>query len=104
MALEAIQKVTETEQANRTKKAEALAEAKRIVAEAERAGKQLVAQARAQAEEQVKGMMAQAEAQAAQDSSRVLEENDAACQTLKENARKRLEAAADLIVGRVGKN
>lgn len=103
MSFEAIQKVTETEQATREKKAEAAAEAKRIVGEAERAGKQLVAQARAEAEEKVKALLAEAEALAAQQSKQVLEGNAAACESLKQSARGHLEQAADLIVGRVGK-
>ena len=39
MAFEAIQKVTQTEEASRGQKAEAAAQAKRIVADAQRAGK-----------------------------------------------------------------
>lgn len=104
MAFEAIQKVTQTEQANRNQKAEALAEAKKIVAQAQRAGKELVASARAQAEEKAKAMMAQAEELAAQQSRQVLEGNAVACEALKQEARGRLDRAADLIVGRVGKN
>lgn len=104
MAFEAIQKVTQTEQANRNQKAEAAAEAKKIVAQAQRAGKELVAQARAQAEEKAKAMMAQAEELAAVQSRQVLEGNAVACEALKQEARGRLDRAADLIVGRVGKN
>ena len=104
MSFEAIQKVTETEQANRVKKADAAAEAKRIVAEAERMGQQLVAQARAEADTQVKTMLAEAEARAAQRSQQILADNDAACAALKQDAQARLEQAADIIVERVGKN
>lgn len=39
MSLEAMKQVTEAEEANRARRAEAQAEAKRLVAEAERAGK-----------------------------------------------------------------
>ena len=60
MSLEAIQTITGAEQAVREQKARAADEAKRIVAEAERAGRQLVADARAQAEETVKAMLAEA--------------------------------------------
>ena len=104
MSFEAIQKVTETEQATRAKKAEAAAEAKRIVGEAERNGRQLVAQARAKAEEQVKAMMAEAEARAVERSRQILADNDVACAALRQNAQARLDQAADLIVGRVGNN
>jgi len=102
MSFEAIQKVTETEQVTRAKKAEAAVEAKRIVGEAERMGRQLVSQARAEADEKVKAMLAEAEARAAERSRQVLADNDAACAALKKDAQTRLEQAADLIVGRVG--
>ena len=58
MAFEAIQKVTQTEQTTRSHKADAAAQAKKIVADAHRAGKELVAQARAQAQEKAKALMA----------------------------------------------
>ena len=104
MAFEAIQKVTQTEEEQRRQKADAAAEAKKIVAQAQRAGKELVAKARAEAEEKVKAMMAQAEELAAQQSRQVLEGNAAASEALKQEACGRLDQAADLIAGRVGKN
>lgn len=102
MSLEAIQKVTQAEQAVREDKARAADEAKRIVAEAERAGRQLVADARSQAEEQVKTMLAEAEARAGEKSAQTLADNAAQCEALKQTARSRLDQAAGLIVGRVG--
>ena len=42
MAFEAIQKVTQTEESSRSQKAEAAAQAKKIVSDAQRAGKALV--------------------------------------------------------------
>ena len=104
MAFEAIQKVTQTEQTTRSHKADAAAQAKKIVADAHRAGKELVAQARAQAQEKAKALMAQAEELSAQQTREVLQGNAEACQALKQQARSRLDAAAELIVGRVGKN
>ena len=102
MSLEAIQEVTQAEQAAREQKARAADEAKRIVAEAERAGRQLVADARAQAEETVKTMLAEAEARAGDRSARTLAGNAAQCEALKKAARSRLDQAAGRIVGRVG--
>lgn len=102
MSFEAIQKVTEAEQAGREKKAEAAAEAKRAVGEAERLGKLLVTRARADADAQVKAMLADAEARAAERSRKILEDNAAACEALKAEARGRLDRAAELIVERVG--
>lgn len=104
MSFEAIQKVTEAEQLSREKKAEAVAEAKRIVAEAEREGRQLVSQARAEADEKVKTTMADAETRAAECVRKILEDNAAACQMLKQEAQARMEQAVDLIVERVGNN
>ena len=102
MSLEAIPKITQTEQAAREQKAHAADEAKRIVAEAERAGRQLVADARAQAEETVKTLLAEAEARAGEQSARTLADNAGQCEALKKTARSRLDRAAGLIVGRVG--
>lgn len=104
MSLDAIQKVTEAEQNSRNRKAEAAAEAKRITAEADRAGRQTVAEARAAAEAKAKAMMTEAEARAGQRAEQTLAENARACAALKERARPNLDRAADLIVERVGKN
>ncbi len=104
MSLDAIQKVTETEQNSRTRKAEAAAEAKRIVAEADRMGRQAVVQARAEADEKVKAMMAEAESRAGEHAKAVQAVNADACAALKERARPQLDRAADLIVEKVGKN
>ena len=102
MSLEAIQKVTEAEQAARERRAKAAEEAKRIVADAERAGRQLVQDARAKAEQDAKAMLADAEVQAEKQAEKTLADNDAKCEALKQAARKRLDKAASLIVGRVG--
>ena len=102
MSLDAIQEVTQAEQSAREKKAQAADEAKRIVAEAERAGRQLVADARALDEETVKTMLADAEARAGERSTQTLADNAAQCEALKKAARGRLDQAAGLIVGRVG--
>lgn len=102
MSFDAIQKVTETEQNGRTRKAEAAAEAKRIVTEADRMGRQTVAQARAGAEQKSKAMLAEAEARAQARAGETQAENAKACEALKERARPRLDRAADLIVERVG--
>ena len=102
MSLEAIQKVTEAEQVARERRAEAAEEAKRIVADAERAGRQLVQDQRARAEEAAKAMLADAEVEAEKKAEQTLADNAAQCEALKQAARKRLDKAAGLIVGRVG--
>ena len=104
MSFEAIQKVTEAEQEVKKRRADAAAEAKRIVAEADRMGRQAVASERAAAEAKVKAMMAEAEARAGERAQRTHEENAGACAALKERARPQLDRAADLIVEKVGKS
>ena len=102
MSFEAIQKVTEAEQTVQSQKSAAADEAKRIVAEAERAGRQLVADARAQAEAKVKDLLAQAETRAGQQAEKALAASAADCEAMKQAARAHLDRAADLIVGKVG--
>ena len=104
MSFEAIQKITEAEQSGRTRKQEAIAEAKRIAAEAERMGEQMAAQARAAAEESVKAMMVQAGENAARRAEQAQTENAAHCEALKNAARQKLDEAAELIVKKVGKS
>jgi vacuolar-type H+-ATPase subunit H len=101
MSFQDIQKVTETEQGTKAKKAEAQAEAKQIVAAAHKAGAALVADARAKAEEQAKAMMTRAEQAAQEQTKLTLEANDAACQGMRRQAKGQLDKAADLIVRRV---
>ena len=104
MSFDAIQKVTEAEQEGRKRRADAAAEAKRIVAEADRMGRQAVASERAAAEAKVKAMMAEAEARAEERAQNTRKENAEACAALKERARPQLDRAADLIVEKVGKS
>jgi len=104
MSFEAIQKVTEVEQDSRKRQAEAAAEAKRIVAEADRMGRQTVVQARAAAEEKVKAMMAEAESRAGVRAEQAKAANAETCEALKASARPQQDRAADLIVEKVGKN
>ena len=102
MSSEAIQKVAEAEQAARERRAGAAEEAKRIVAGAERAGRQLVQDQRARAEQEARSMLAEAEAQAEKKAEQTLADNAAQCEALKQAARRNLDKAAALIVGRVG--
>ena len=90
MALEVIQTVTQAE-----------AKAKADRESAQREARQTVEQARQQAREEARRMMAEAEDKAAQLTREELDRAAADCGTLKQNARGRLEEAAQLIVGRV---
>ena len=101
MSLDAIKQVTQAEQSTRDRKAEAMAAAKRTVADAERDGKARLAEARAQAESQVRELLARADETAARHTDEVLEQARQACRGLQEKAEGRLEEAAAFIVRRV---
>ena len=101
MSLEAIKKVTETEQISLQRKAEAAQQAKKTVAEAERAGQELLERSRQEAEAKVKEFMADAEQRAAAHADEVMKETELACKQLRQEAEGRLDEAAALIVRRV---
>ena len=97
----AIQTVTQAEARAKADREAAAAQAKQKLAEAQREAKQTVEQARQQAREEARRMMAEAESKAAQLTQEELTRAAADCDALKQNARGRLERAAQLIVGRV---
>ncbi len=101
MSLEAVQKVAESEQKAMQRKNEAIDSAKKLVADAERAGKDRVAAARAAAEAEAKQMMAQAEEKAHTHTETVMEETRRSCDDLRRTAEGKLEDAAALIIRRV---
>ena len=101
MALEAIQTVTQAEAKAKADREAAGIQARQKLADAQREAKQIVEQARQQAQEEARQMMAEAEAKAAQLTQEELARAAQDCETLKQNARKRLGEAAQLIVGRV---
>ena len=103
MAIEAIKKVTETEADSQKRREAALAEGKLQLAEAQRAARRLMEEARQEAEGQVKTMMQQAEEKAAQTAEGILAQARQNCEALKDDARKRLDEAAALIVEKVVK-
>lgn len=101
MSLEAIEKVTQIEAKNAERKAAAEAEAKQVIAKAERDGLALLQQIRQEAAQTGKQWLEQAEEKAAERSAAITctaqEEGDA----LRQAARAHLEEAAEYIVGRV---
>ncbi len=101
MALEGIKQVTETEALVRQRKAEALAQAKKTVADARRAGEEALASARAQAESQAKLFLQEAEKKASVHTEQVVEETKRSCEALRQSAEGRMKDAAALIVRRV---
>ncbi len=101
MSLDAISRVTEAEESTLAQLAEAKAEAKRLVAEAEHAGVNHIAQARTDAEAEVQTLLAAAQARADDHSKQVLEQSGRECDALRAEAGTRLSAATDLIVQHV---
>lgn len=101
MALEAIKKVAEAEQVSSQHKVEAAQNAKKLIADAERAGLELLAGVRREGEVKAKEFMAEAEQKAAANAKGVAAEMEKTCNTLRQSAEGRLEAAAALIVRRV---
>lgn len=101
MSLEAIKQVTQTEADTKQRKVDAAAAAKKLVADAERAGQDAVQNARAEAEAKAKELMSQAEANAAQRAVEIAAQAEAECAALRNAAEGKLEEAAALIVRRV---
>ena len=101
MSLEAVKRVTEAEQLSKDRKAQAVLDAKQLVADAEKAGQQAVADAKKQAEARVKELLAKAEQDAAGEVADIRKQAEADCAALRTKAEGRLEDAASLIVRKV---
>lgn len=101
MALEAVKLVAQAEQQSKDRKAEAVLEAKKRLADAEKAGQEALATTKKQADAKGKELLAQAEKDAAEDAAKIKQQADADCAALRTNAKKRLEEAASLIVRKV---
>lgn len=101
MSLEALQKVTDAEQAAQARKTEAAAAAKKLVSDAQRSGEALLEKARQEAETNNKAILQQAEQRAQEAARRLLEDAKAQAGAMSKTAEGRLDAAADLIVRRV---
>ena len=100
MPLEVIENITRVEADNRERKASAEAKAKQIVADAQRDGLALLQQTRAAAADRGRELLRQAEARG----DEIGQEAQAEAERLRREAEKRLDMAADLIVGRVVKD
>ena len=101
MSLEVIEKVTQVEDQARERKAAADAEAKQIVADAEREGLALLQRVRAEAADSGGALLKQAEARAAERSAGIAAEAEAEADALRKKAGAHMEEAAEFIVGRV---
>ena len=101
MSLEAIEKVIQIEQQSQERKAAAEAEARRIVAEAEREGLALLQQTRAAAADKSRKLLREAEERAAEKAAEIDRAAEAESAALQKAAGKHLDEAAEFIVGRV---
>lgn len=104
MSLEAIEKVTQVENKSQERKAAAEAEARQIVADAERKGLALLQQVRTDAAEDGRKLLKQAEEKAVRRAAEIDRAAEAESAALREAAGKHLEEAAEFIVGRVVKH
>lgn len=101
MSLEAIEKVALIEQQSQERKAAAEAEARQIVADAEREGLALLQRTRAAAAENGRKLLRKAEEKAAEKAAEISRAAEAESAALCEAAGKHLDEAAEFIVGRV---
>ena len=101
MSLEAIERVTQVEQNSQERKTAAEAEARQIVADAERQGLALLQQTRAAAAENGRKLLRKAEERAAEKAAEIDRTPEAESAALQKAAGKHLDEAAEFIVGRV---
>jgi vacuolar-type H+-ATPase subunit H len=101
MSLDAIKKVTETEEFARQAKAAAESAAKKLLSDAEQNGKLALETARAEAETVVQDWTAQAESQAAVEAEKDIAQAKRDCERMRSSAADRLDDVAAWIVRRV---
>ena len=101
MSLEAIQMVTRAEAETKQRKADAITAAKKLVAEAEQAGKQALQAACSDADAKAKELMVQAEERAAARAAEIAAQSGQDRAALCSAAENKLDEAAALIVRRV---
>ena len=104
MSMEAIEKVTQVENLSRERKNAAEAEAKQMIANAERGSLALLQQVRENAAAAGKDLLRQAEENAAVRAEEIRKGAEAEAAALRAEAEKHLEEAAEFIVGRVVKH
>ena len=101
MSLDAVKQVTEAETANRERIAAAQAQARRLVADAERGGAALLKKTRDEAVEQGKMLLHDAEKRGREQAAEIARNAKVDAEELRKRAERRMEAAADWIVGRI---
>ena len=103
MSMEVIEKVTQVERLNRERKIAAEAEAKLMIANAEKGSLVLLQQVREDAANAGKALLQQAEENAAARAEEIRKSAEAEAAALRAEAEKHLDEAAEFIVGRVVK-
>ena len=101
MPLEAIEHINQAEAAGRDCRQAAEAQAKQLLAEAQRSGAALLQKTREDAARQGRELLSEAEKRAAAKGEEIRAAAQAEGEALRREAQSHLEAAADLIVGRV---
>ncbi len=101
MSLEAISKIRAVEEGMERSKADAKAQAQKLVADAEREGRALLQQGKEKAAAAAAAAMKQAEGQAEERRKEILAQAEKDCEKLKKDARTRMDKAAQAILGRV---
>lgn len=101
MSLDAIKMVTESEQQNKQRLAEARSKAKQMIADANADGQKIAGERQTAAAAEVKRLMQDAELQADKNAKLLLRETELQCATVRAKAENRLEEAGKRIVGRI---
>jgi len=101
--MEAIKKVTQTEEVNRERVAAAAVEARQLVADAERAGLAALSDAASEAKAAGRELLQRAEAEAEARAAEIRSAAEAESAALRTEAEKHLEEASEFIVERVVK-
>lgn len=101
MSLEAITKIRAVEEDMERSKADAKAQAQKLIADAEREGRSLLQQGREKSADAAASAMRKAEEQAAARREEILAQSVKACEQLTSDARARMDKAAQAIIERV---
>lgn len=101
MSLEAVERVVETELKSKERRTAAEQQVKQMLADAERNGLALLSKVREDADAEDKARLRQAEEQAQTRSDAIAQQARHTAQALCDEAADRMDAAAELIAGRV---
>jgi V/A-type H+-transporting ATPase subunit G/H len=101
VSLEAITKIRAVEEDMERSKADAKAQAQKLIADADREGRSLLQQGREKASAAAAAAMKKAEEEAAGLRDKILAQSAKDCEKLKSDARARMDKAAQAIIGRV---